>query len=299
MYTNLPLLEIVPNPNQPRRTFDPDQLAELADSIRTNGLLEPVIVRPAANKKHELIAGERRWRAAIAAGLHTIAARVIEGLDDEAAFVLAVAENVNRADMNPIEEAAAFARLLDYGRTRDEVADLFGKTRRLIDQRLALLDLTDELQGLVADGTIGTQVATQVATCSPGNQQALMFKLVRGDFVNDNEAIHYAFALRHAESQTTMFDVDEPTSEQRARREKQRRTAADLLARLETGIQKLGDLTPDDLAAALGPEAHAFTERLDYAARLLTKARFNARQAKALNEARAHVVSSNPAIQTG
>lgn len=287
MFVDLKLTEIRPNPDQPRRHFDDAALTELATSIKTNGLLEPVIVRP-KDGAYELIAGERRWRASHRAGLETVPARIID-LGDEEAFVLSVAENVNREDMNPMEEAHAFQRLITFGRTLDEVAELFGKTTRYLTVRLDLLKLSGEFQRLVAAGTIGTRVAQQVALCNAANQQSMMFKLMRGDFASDNDAIHFAYALRQAEAQESMFDVAEPTAAERQQRTKARKVALNLLARTEraaAAIADLAELSPSELADAFTTDAETFMQRLDYLNTQIKKARFAARQGKALAEAR-------------
>jgi ParB family chromosome partitioning protein len=125
-YLDLAIDLIDRHPGQPRKHFDAEALAELAGSIAANGLMQPVTVRP-VDDRYVIIAGERRWRACQQAGLDTIPVRVIE-IGEEDAFVLSVAENVNRSDMTVLEETEAFAQLVAYGKTHDEIARLFGKS---------------------------------------------------------------------------------------------------------------------------------------------------------------------------
>jgi ParB family chromosome partitioning protein len=136
---------------QPRRHFDPVQLQELADSIKTTGgLLQPIIVRPLGNNKYEIIAGERRWRAAQLAGLPEIACLVSQ-YSDEQALQAALIENINRADLNPIEEAQAYQRLIDeFQYLHDEVAAAVGKSRTTITNALRLLKLDARVQEFIS-----------------------------------------------------------------------------------------------------------------------------------------------------
>lgn len=288
-YFDAPIAQVRPNPDQPRKHFDEDALNELAQSIRVNGLLEPLIVRadPEVDGGYLLIAGERRWRASRIAGKATVPVRVLD-VDEVTAFELSVAENVNRHDMNPMEEANAFATLRGYDRDVAQIAALFGKTTKFVTQRLSLLDLIDEAQAQVAAGVIAASVATQMATCSPANQQSAYFKLMRGDFANDNEALHYVYALRQHEGEVSMFDVEEPTVEQRETHVRAKKATMDALARAErmaTALDELAAMEPVDLAA-LVPDATAFADRIEAVQKSLTRARFVARQAKAIAEAR-------------
>jgi ParB family chromosome partitioning protein len=145
---------IVPNPNQPRSAFDDDALQSLADSITANGILQPVLVRPQAGGRFELIAGERRWRAAKLAGLETVPALVRER-DDAASLELALVENMARQDLNPVEEARACAALVEeLGLTREEVGRRVGRSRVAVSNLLRLLDLPDEALELLEAGDL-------------------------------------------------------------------------------------------------------------------------------------------------
>ncbi|HEX8208175.1 MAG TPA: ParB/RepB/Spo0J family partition protein [Solirubrobacteraceae bacterium] len=145
---------IEPNPNQPRRSFDEAALQGLAESIGANGVLQPVLVRPRAGGTYELVAGERRWRAARLAGLERVPALVRER-DDAATLELALVENMAREDLNPIEEARACAALVEeLGLTREDVGRRVGRSRVAVSNLLRLLDLPDEALALVEDGTL-------------------------------------------------------------------------------------------------------------------------------------------------
>ena len=150
----LPLASIVANPRQPRRNFDNTALAELTESVKARGVLQPILVRKLPDGRHEIVAGERRWRAAQAAQLHEIPV-VIRELDDAAAFEVALVENVQRADLNPIEEAEGFARLTaDFGHSQLELGRLVGKSRSHVANLLRLLELPDEVRAMVRDGDL-------------------------------------------------------------------------------------------------------------------------------------------------
>ncbi|HEU0012971.1 MAG TPA: ParB/RepB/Spo0J family partition protein [Longimicrobium sp.] len=150
---------IVPNPFQPRREFTPEQLAELEESIRHNGLLQPLVVRPAAagaeeGAEWELVAGERRWRAVRRLGWAEVPV-VVRELDDRSMLVLAIVENVQRADLSPLEEATAYRRLMDdFSFTQAEVAESVGRERSTVANLLRLLQLPASVQRMVSDGKL-------------------------------------------------------------------------------------------------------------------------------------------------
>jgi ParB family chromosome partitioning protein len=150
---DVPVAEIRPNPHQPRVHFDEETLGELAASIAQVGVLQPVLVRPVADG-FQLIAGERRWRAAQRAGLATVPA-VVRDSDDVSAVEQALVENLHRDDLTPLEEAAAFSQLLeDFDLTHDEVARRVGKSRSAVTNTLRLLGLPPAVQHLLADGRL-------------------------------------------------------------------------------------------------------------------------------------------------
>lgn len=154
MRTMLPLAEIVANPKQPRRRFDAAAMDDLIESVRERGVLQPILVRPVGPRRYEIVAGERRWRAAAAVQLHELPV-VIRDLDDAAAFEIALVENIQRADLNPLEEAEGYQRLqTDYGHTQEALAKIVGKARSHVANLLRLLDLPPEVRDLVASGDI-------------------------------------------------------------------------------------------------------------------------------------------------
>ena len=151
---SLPVADIVPNRFQPRQAFEEESLAALAASVRELGVLQPVLVRPLEDGHYELIAGERRWRAAKRAGLDVIPALVKE-VDDTAALEQAVVENLHRDDLNPLEEAAAYQQLIEeFELTHDQVAGRVGKSRATISNSLRLFQLPPAIQKLLADGQL-------------------------------------------------------------------------------------------------------------------------------------------------
>jgi ParB family transcriptional regulator, chromosome partitioning protein len=154
--------QIDPNPFQPRRYFDPEELSALADSLRQHGMLQPILVRPSGDR-YQVVAGERRLKAAIEAHLAEVPTRVMD-LDDQRVHELAIVENLQRKDLNAIEKARAFRRYLDtYGGTQDELANRLGVDRSTLSNLLRLLDLPDDLQLAV--------VSEQI---SPGHAKALL-----------------------------------------------------------------------------------------------------------------------------
>jgi len=146
---NLPLDLIQPGRYQPRSVFDEDKLAELADSIRAQGVVQPVVVRPVEDDRFELIAGERRWRAAQIAGIDSIPA-VVRDVPDEVSVAMALIENIQREDLNPLEEATALRRLIDdFQMTHQEAADAVGRSRAAVSNLLRLLELMQEVKDMI------------------------------------------------------------------------------------------------------------------------------------------------------
>ena len=150
----LPLHKIEPNPDQPRRDFDPEELAELAESIRTHGVIQPLTVREMPNGYYQIIAGERRWRASRLAGLEESPAVIIEA-DDKKAMELALIENLQRSDLNPVEEANGYDSLIrEYGLTQEEAAARVGKSRPAVANALRLLSLCEGVLDKVRSGEL-------------------------------------------------------------------------------------------------------------------------------------------------
>jgi ParB family chromosome partitioning protein len=155
-FIQCPLSFIEPDEKQPRKRFNADKLAELTESIRERGVVQPVLVRPAdAAGRYKLVAGERRWRAAQQAGLQQIPALVVT-LDERQAIEVSLIENLQREDLNPLEEARGYRRLIEeFGFTHEEVAKAIGRERSTITNMLRLLQLPETVRGLLEDGSLG------------------------------------------------------------------------------------------------------------------------------------------------
>lgn len=166
----LPLSQLTRGKYQPRRDIQPEALEELADSIRAQGVMQPIVVRPVGEARYEIIAGERRWRAAQLAELATIPA-VIREVTDEVALALALIENIQRENLNPVEEALALKRLLDeFELTQQQVADAVGKSRAQVANLLRLLALDPEVQTLLERGDLDMGHARALLAL-PGSRQ--------------------------------------------------------------------------------------------------------------------------------
>jgi|TARA_R110002110_G_C13460973_1_gene718236 ParB family chromosome partitioning protein len=153
-YCFIPLISLIPGEFQPRRHFNKDALQELAASISKDGVLQPLIVRPAKEGKYEIIAGERRWRASKLAGLNEVPA-IVREINDESALAFGILENLQRENLNPIEEAEAFQRLIeDFALTHEEVSLRVGKSRAVITNSLRLLKLPDKVRLELINGKI-------------------------------------------------------------------------------------------------------------------------------------------------
>jgi ParB family chromosome partitioning protein len=178
--TEIPVAAISPNPMQPRAAFDPDSLSELADSINRHGMLQPLIVTQQGPERYQLIAGERRWQAARISGLATVPVIVKEATPQEA-LELALVENIQRADLNPLEEASAFRQLVDeFGLTQEQVADRVGKSRVAVTNTLRLLRLPAEVKQALADGTIREGHARSLLSLRTPEAQVTALKTVTG-----------------------------------------------------------------------------------------------------------------------
>lgn len=151
-----PIERIVPRRGQPRTHFDEERLNELAASLKQQGVVQPLIVRPLAEGRYELIAGERRWRAAQKAGIHEVPV-VVRSVDDLRAFEMALVENLQREDLNPLEEAEAYQRLIEqHGYTQERLAVKLGKDRSTVTNSLRLLKLPEGAKGSLVSGEIST-----------------------------------------------------------------------------------------------------------------------------------------------
>ena len=162
----VPIERIHPNPDQPRRYFDPDLMADLARSIAEKGVIQPLIVRtrPGTLDQYEIVAGERRWRAAQQAKLHELPV-IVREFDDIEVLEIAIIENVQRADLNPVEEAAGYAQLMEkFGHTQEKLAEALGKSRSHIANTIRLMQLPGEVQTLVREGKLSAGHARALIT---------------------------------------------------------------------------------------------------------------------------------------
>lgn len=213
--TTLRLSEIFPNPDQPRKDFDPMKLAELAESIKTYGVQEPIKVTP-RDGRYMIVMGERRYRASKLAGLETIPA-IIEDLDDDQVEELALIENIQREDLNIIEEAKAYQRLLDRGLTVEELAGKLGfKQSWRITERTSLLRLAEDFQGLVVKGHISPSQAFEMSRVS-GNDQLVVFRKIRDGTLGTYVKLRaFVDGLLDTSAEATLFDIKPLTEKERA-----------------------------------------------------------------------------------
>jgi ParB family transcriptional regulator, chromosome partitioning protein len=242
-YAEIPVGAITANPKQPRTEFDPDGHAELVQSIRSIGLLQPIVVRPARDG-YELVAGERRLRATKDAGLSTIAA-IIRQTDDDALLRDALLENLHRANLNALEEAAAYAQLLaDFGCTQEELATRIGRSRPQVTNTLRLLKLPADVQRRVAAGVL-----------SAGHARVLLS--LRDDAAMERMAqriVAEGLSVRAVEELVILGESDEP----KARKPRQKPRAAEahteLIADLTERVQEALDTRA---VISLGKKARA------------------------------------------
>lgn len=179
--TMLPIAKVEANAAQPRKQFDAEALDSLADSIATHGILQPITVRHLPSGYYQIISGERRWRAARQAGLHEVPVLIVEA-DDRKVMELSLIENLQREDLNPMEEAAGYQKLMaDFGLTQEECAERVGKSRPAVANALRLLNLPEPIQAMVEDGRLSAGHARAlVSVTDPAVQQKIAEK-VAGD----------------------------------------------------------------------------------------------------------------------
>ncbi|OUN12864.1 ParB/RepB/Spo0J family partition protein [Flavonifractor sp. An91] len=188
---SLPISQVEPGLKQPRKRFDEESLQDLADSIRTHGVIQPLTVRRLASGYYQIIAGERRWRAAKIAGLTEIPAVIIEA-DDRKVMELGLIENLQREDLNPVEEANGYKVLMDeYGLTQEEVAQRVGKSRPAVANALRLLALPDPVHQLLEEGKLSAGHARAILAAPTGElQKKLAQKVIAEDLsVRQTEAL--------------------------------------------------------------------------------------------------------------
>ncbi len=188
--TELSVGLLKPGRFQPRTRMDPQSIAELADSIKAQGLIQPILVRPVENGKYEIIAGERRWRAAQLAGLTQVPV-VIRAVPDKSALAMALIENIQREDLNPLEEATGIQRLVDeFDMTHDAAAQAVGRSRSAVTNLLRLLNLSKAVQDLLMQGKIEMGHARALLAVSGSRQAELAHQIIsRGMSVREAEQL--------------------------------------------------------------------------------------------------------------
>ena len=224
-YRTIPLDRIAPNPMQPRQRFDEVRLAELAESVRQNGLVQPLVVRKNGGG-YTLVAGERRYRAARMAGLESAPAVIMDDIDDARMLELALVENIQREDLNPLELAEAYRRLIEQcGLTQIQLAQRVGRSRAAVANHLRLLTLPDSIKRLIAEGRI-----------TEGHARALL--------ALDNESHMLEMAERIVSNSLTVREVEQAGPQKRKRRLQVKRVSpaltemeADLKRRLVTAVR--------------------------------------------------------------
>ena len=205
---SLPISQVETCSSQPRKRFDDESLQELADSISQHGIIQPLTVRKLSSGYYQIIAGERRWRAARLAGLQEVPVIVIEA-DDRKAAELAMIENLQREDLNPMEEAAGFQSLIEsYHMTQEEAAQRVGKSRSAVTNALRLLGLTPSVRKLVEEGKLSAGHARALVPLSPSLQESAANAIVSGGLsVRQTEALVKRLSVEKKEAQAK--DPDE------------------------------------------------------------------------------------------
>ena len=205
---SLPISQVETCSSQPRKRFDDESLQELADSISQHGIIQPLTVRKLSSGYYQIIAGERRWRAARLAGLQEVPVIVIEA-DDRKAAELAMIENLQREDLNPMEEAAGFQSLIEsYHMTQEEAAQRVGKSRSAVTNALRLLGLTPSVRKLVEEGKLSAGHARALVPLSPSLQESAANAIVSGELsVRQTEALVKRLSAEKKETQVK--DPDE------------------------------------------------------------------------------------------
>jgi ParB family chromosome partitioning protein len=257
---------IGPNPHQPRTTFDEDTLLALAESIRVRGIIQPVLVRPLAGGRYELIAGERRWRAAQIAELDAIPA-IIRHHDDATSLEVALIENMAREDLNPVDEARACAALVEeLGLTREEVGVRIGRSRVAVSNLLRLLDLPDEALALLERGALSEGHGRALLTAADNAERRSLAK----------EAAAAGWSVRELEARARAA-ASPGTRRQRRTSGSRRHANADRQAAIDQIADVLGEALGADIAVsahgAAGYRAQLSFESLDEAMDLARRLR--------------------------
>lgn len=299
-YREISVSQIVANPDQPRKFFEPVSLQELADSIRETGLLQPVTVRKNdEGTTYTLIAGERRWRACQMAEVATITAHVIE-VDERTAFISSVKENVVRKDMTIMEEVDAYARLRDeFAMPTAEIAVLFGKTNDMIEWRLGFLTLCEEGRKHLNEETLKPNLAWYIARLEEADQKFVIQRYMKGDFKGEFEASNFARALHMRSAQPSllempaeMADTEGAKAERKAKRARVM-SQVEKIAKMAEMLSEIAGQDPEEFALAMGDDTAPWAGSMEGLAKVVTKARRMARQAKGFAEAHTYKVSDD------
>ena len=220
-YRLLPIYKVEPNPDQPRQDFDEEELQALSESIGIHGVIQPLTVRELSSGYYQIIAGERRWRAARMAGLSEVPVVVIEA-DDKKAMELALIENLQRQDLNPVEEALGYQSLMsDYGLTQEETASRVGKSRPAVANALRLLNLCPEVLEKVRSGELSAGHARAILSLKTEKQQLEAMKKI----------LALALSVRQAETLCKNMEKEPKT-------EKEVTLAVDYVAECEKSLSK-------------------------------------------------------------
>lgn len=219
--------DIVNNPNQPRTNFSEESIAELADSIKREGLLQPILVRPVGGK-YQIIAGERRWQACKLAGLSTIPVRILE-MDDVQTMRVALIENLQRSDLNAIEEARGYKELMRMGSlTQAELAESVSKSRSAVANAMRLLDLPEQIQEMIYDGDITAGHARAILSVPDESQRIKLAKRIAKDNLS----------VREAENTAKLYAMSGVEKPKKIASPKSYRTVArDLRKKLDTSVK--------------------------------------------------------------
>lgn len=237
MSQSLPVAKVYPDPHQPRTSFDPAELEELAASIRENGLQQPIKVRPDGKGRFQIIYGERRWRAHKMLKAKTIDCIITEGMEELSIFLAQVIENVQRSQMTPLEEARAYQKVVDAldGNVIEAARRLGLKHPNRVTARTCLLNLRPEHQKLLANGNLKPSEAFEIAQLQPRNQDRLFEAIRKGQCPSATALRTAAVVLREEEAQAQMFPTGRETTPQ------ERRTIANLEARIDAACRVLSE----------------------------------------------------------
>ena len=249
---NLPLSQIFPDSEQPRKEFDPEGLRELARSLKHNGLLQPIIVRPNGSG-YVIIAGERRWRAAKELGWEMIPAIVRDDVTVEDAAKLQLLENITRRDLNPVERARAYKRFMEQGYTSTDIARITGEDAGNITYYVKILNCREDILHLVARGQVKVTLAYAIAKLSPDNQ-ARVIREMTSRKMDTETAIAFAEKLYEQETQVDMFPELPRLSEEHRRAAQTFCEAFDRVCAVLQKLERMEEKQPGLMAQALQHE---------------------------------------------